>query len=72
MARPEKKVIRLFSMDVEKIIKLNFSRLNFWLCDFAMYVELLQFIYKEWYYIEFMDDNIYCIYVWNLIKGGRN
>ena len=58
MARPEKKWLDYFSMDVEKDNKIKFLKAKFWLVWFAMYVELLQFIYKEWYYIEFMDDNM--------------
>lgn len=58
MARPEKQWLDYFSMDVEKDNKIKFLKAKFWLVWFAMYVELLQFIYKEWYYIEFTDDNM--------------
>ena len=58
MARPEKQWLDYFSMDVEKDNKIKFLKAKFWLIWYAMYIELLQFIYKEWYYIEFTDDNM--------------
>lgn len=58
MARPTKQWLDYFSMDVEKDNKLKFVKAKFWLIWFATYIELLQFVYKEWYYIEFNDDNM--------------
>ena len=58
MARPEKAWLDYFSMDVEKDNKLKFLKAKFWTLWFWMYVELLQYIYKEWYYIEWNDDNM--------------
>jgi len=58
MARPTKQWLDYFSMDVEKDNKLKFVKAKFWLVWFATYIELLQFVYKEWYYVEFDDDNM--------------
>lgn len=58
MARPTKQWLDYFSMDVEKDNKLKFVKAKFWLIWFATYIELLQFVYKEWYYVEFNDDNM--------------
>lgn len=58
MARPEKQWLDYFSMDVEKDNKLKFLKAKFWTLGFWMYVELLQFIYKEWYFINRDDDTM--------------
>ena len=58
MARPEKQWLDYFSMDVEKDNKLKFLKAKFWTLGFWMYVELLQFIYKEGYFVYRDDDTV--------------
>lgn len=58
MARPEKQWLDYFSMDVEKDNKLKFLKAKFWTLWFWMYVELLQFIYKEGYFVYRDDDAV--------------
>lgn len=58
MARPQKQWLDYFSMDVEKDNKLKFLKAKFWTLWFWMYIELLQFIYKEWYFVHRNDDTI--------------
>jgi len=56
MARPIKEWLSYFSMDVEKDKKLKMLKVKHGVFGFWLYIELLQFIYKESYYIERDDD----------------
>lgn len=66
MARPEKQWLDYFSMDSEKDIKLKLLKWKYWVLWFWMYIELLQYIYKQNFYCKRDDDNmlLFCAETW--------
>ena len=58
MARPQKEWLDYFSMDVEKDIKIKLLKWKHGVLGFWVYVELLQYIYKQGYYTHRDEDNM--------------